>query len=634
MLEVVFDDEDANDDPKVTVKENPLVNLRGPALGSLGLLPLYVSFINNKSYLPGRYTHDHTIPIVQKPVSQADGEYIWAQVKILKADVPNLKINDLALFFSKRVSLYRDDCPTHTTKPYFLVYGPMFINTDNTAMQTRSLYAGNHMDSLHTPKTRLYCQNTPFKEGGKIFMDSIDNNGNYKQIQAKILDLPTWYEDKGDHFMFYLSGLPTNEADIDIGRSGSRQLWSNTSDPGPSADGHADYYSYHVYKNAYHDVTDDIYDLVHSFVDIDTTNTVNQFDAKSTATYTIATKVRETVTRRPTMGDPIPVFTPLDFFERFNTGWKDDAPIQMMTDVNGGFRITVLDDKLTTLRISQQLIYDMGLNTYLTQEGITSTDPDKSEYKVSCLQVTKIEGPDFISIFQWQNDYNNPSTLQSHVIVGELHEFVIIDQTTGAETGPLLHDTDFPCFVMQTISGKFFKALDIIESKVRNTNIGSQFYEGRNYEAPDGLPYLEWTNPVKGAFLGNENTVSVGSFSIYENIRLVATGFGFQPFIVAGAQEPVLCELRLPFSNSAELMSGSGVDQITITDTTSQFYGDIIYSAPASGHQYLRLNSQAPIFDMSIECRLIPRDPDQQSEIVMLGFSDVFQVKLRWLMRN
>ena len=187
---------------------------------------------------------------------------------------------------------------------------------------------------------------------------------------------------------------------------------------------------------------------------------------------------------------------------------------------------------------------------------------------------------------------------------------------------------------MQKSSGKFFRAVDIVENRVRNTNISTQFFEGRNFQAPDGLEYLEWKNPIKGAYLGNDNTVSVGSFSIYENIRLVATGFGFQPFIVAGAQEAVLSELRLPFSNSASLVYGEGENQITVTDTTSVFYGDVIYQAPPSGHQYLRLNSQQPIYDMTIEARLIPRDPDQPAEIVMLGFSDVFQVKLRFVIRN
>ena len=118
--------------------------------------------------------------------------------------------------------------------------------------------------------------------------------------------------------------------------------------------------------------------MIYSTVEIDTTNTVNQVgsQSKSPATYKTEVTNRESVTRRPTLGDPIPVFTPLDMFEKFNTGWKDTAPIEMMTDVNGGFRITVLEDKLNTLRISKQLIYDMGLNSFLVQEGVVNTDPE------------------------------------------------------------------------------------------------------------------------------------------------------------------------------------------------------------------------------------------------------------------
>ena len=307
----------------------------------------------------------------------------------------------------------------------------------------------------------------------------------------------------------------------------------------------------------------------------------------------------------------------------------------MQTDPNGGFRITVLEPGISTLRVSQQMLYDMGLNTFLTQEGVIDNahpNDTQHEYKVVLLEVHTTD--DDPSIFKWQDDYANPSTIQSHMITGTLDDYAVINPQTRLPVWPLTHTTDLPCMVVRESTGKFYKALAITESSIRQTEVTNQNYEGTSFTAPDGLEYIEWTNPMKGAYIGNDKQVSVGSFSIYENIRLVATGFGFQPFIVARADQPVLCELRLPFSNSASLASGSGANQITLMNTTSEFYGDLIYEAPASGHQYLRLNSQQPIYDMTIEPRLIPRDPDLPQERVMLGFSDVFQVKLRFLMRN
>jgi hypothetical protein len=498
-------------------------------------------------------------------------------------------------------------------------------------MQQGSLLAGDSLAAWFSPVVQLYCKDSLFKQDGKVYFDTVNDNQKNVTISANIATLPKWYEDKGDHYMFYLAGLPTNEAIVDLARDPSRELWSNTGDATIYNFGEDDFNLYYIYHQNDREQTE-LFDMIYSTVSIDTTNTANQ-NAKCDATFKNQITVRQSITRRPTLTDPIPCFTPLDMFEKFNTGWKDAAPIQMMTDPNGGFRITVLDD-ISTLRISRQMIYDMGLNSFLTQEGVVNQEPVKHEWKAILLELNKITTDDEIPVYKWQDDYSNPSTIQSHLVVADLDEFVVIDSNTGNATYPLLHNTDVPCFVKQTSSDKVYKAIRITYTSVLNTNIANRYYEGRTFVAPDGLEYLEWKNPTKGAFLGNDNTVSVGSFSIYENIRLVATGFGFQPFIVAGAQDPVLCELRLPYSNQASLASGYGQNQITVTNTTTEFYGDIIYQAPASGHQYLRLNSQQPIFDMTIEPRLIPRNPSLPVERVMLGFSDVFQVKLRFLMRN
>ena len=636
VLDVVFDDTDDNPSPKVTVLEDPLPLIRGPGMGALGVLPCYCQFVSNKSFIYGFYPGGNAAQTVQippdgpGPESQHTDQYIWAQIRINKADVPGVKINDLATFLSSKVSLYREDIGDAFTGAYFKVFGPMFLETDVNQQTAHSLNAGESHMPFRTPLFQLYCKNTMYKQGTTCFMDATDDNGKPVTTSSKITYMYKWYDDMGDHFLFYLSGLPTQAATTDLSRSADRHPWSNS---GIDADGEPDTNLYYIYKTEHRDTTD-LFDCLSANVSIQTNNTTDQMDEKSEATFKSESKSRYITTRRPTLGDPIPVFTPLDMFERFNTGWKDSAPIQMMTDPNGGFRITILEDGIDALRVSVAMLYDMGLNTFITQEGIVSRTAPTYEYKCVALEVHSVPGavhatPDY----KWCSDYSNPQPIQSHLHIGNLEEYTVIDPATQNETFPLRDNTQLPCYVVDS-AGKFFKILNITYSKIENTEISNQYYEGRNFTAPDGLEYIEWRNPVKGAYIGNDNQVSVGSFSIYENIRLVATGFGFQPFIVADADQPVLCELRLPYSNAFYMASGAGANQLTITNTTVDVFGDIIYEAPASGHQYLRLNSQQPIYDMTIEPRLIPRDPSLPQERVMLGFSDVFQVKLRFVLRN
>jgi hypothetical protein len=611
----------------VKLLEDPLTKFRGPGLGPRGMLPCYCSFTSLGSIYRGNTPGN---AIGDSPVSGQPDEYIFAQVRINKADVPNIKKNDLLIFMSSKVNLYRDDFAGTGTKAYFAVSGPMFIATDIDAQCTHSFTAASNNATLQSPVkgVRLYCKGSMYKKGGTVYMDHKGDDPADKPTTAHSLvtDLAPWYKDMGDHYMFYLSGLPTAEAN-DL--AGARTLISNT-DPGAT-----DSYRYHIYRESNINETD-IFELITAQVKVDATSKTDQLDTFSTAEYVAAnSKTRVTTTRRPTLGDPVPCFTPLDMFERFNTGWMDSAPIQMQTDPNGGFRITVLEDGISTLRVSTALLYDMGLNVFLTQEGVVAKSHPANtthEFKLVLVELHRIDlNP---SVYKWQDDYGNPSTIQSHMTIGNMEEFTIFDPQTQVPTFPVTKDTALPAYVVQESSGKFYRALAKTSSTITQTEVTNQDYEGGNYISSDGLEYIEWNLPMKGAYIGNDNQVSVGSFSIYENIRLVATGFGFQPFIVARADQPVLCELRLPFSNSASLVSGSGANQMTLTNTSSEFYGDIIYEAPASGHQYLRLNSQQPIYDMTIEPRLIPRDPDLPQERVMLGFSDVFQVKLRFLMRN
>ena len=123
VLAVVFDDTDDNSNPKVTVKDNPLTSLKGPALGPQGILPCQVQFTSHRSWQGGYLPPNGQWG--EHPITTSNN-FVWAQIAIYKENVPNIKLNDLAVFFSSRVNLYRLDCPTVTTKPYFQVFGPMF----------------------------------------------------------------------------------------------------------------------------------------------------------------------------------------------------------------------------------------------------------------------------------------------------------------------------------------------------------------------------------------------------------------------------------------------------------------------------------------------------------------------------
>ena len=50
-----------------------------------------------------------------------------------------------------------------------------------------------------------------------------------------------------------------------------------------------------------------------------------------------------------------------------------------------------------------ELLYDMGLNTYLTQEGVVNYEPQIYEYKAVVLEVHRVTEDDQIPILQMAN---------------------------------------------------------------------------------------------------------------------------------------------------------------------------------------------------------------------------------------
>ena len=115
---------------------------------------------------------------------------------------------------------------------------------------------------------------------------------------------------------------------------------------------------------------------------------------------------------------------------------------------------------------------------------------------------------------------------------------------------------------------------------------------------------------------------------------VVPSGISFDPMISSHADARILCELRLPFQNTAEIQQGFLENKPVVTSTESSFYGDVIWNNPPSGLQYLPLTTQGGIYDFEVAAELVPRDPNIGPQRVMLGYTDIFQIKLRFINRN
>ena len=171
--------------------------------------------------------------------------------------------------------------------------------------------------------------------------------------------------------------------------------------------------------------------------------------------------------------------------------------------------------------------------------------------------------------------------------------------------------------------------------QVIQTEVSSVFHPGILKTDADGIEYYEFLAPQKASYIDNDMTVSIGSFSTYEAIRIVVpSGVSFEPMISSHSDARSLCELRLPFQNSAEVTQGFMKNEPLVMSTESSFYGDLIWSNPPSGLQYLPITTQGGIYDIELDVELIARDPDVPAYRVQLGYTGIFQIKLRFVQRN
>ena len=71
-----------------------------------------------------------------------------------------------------------------------------------------------------------------------------------------------------------------------------------------------------------------------------------------------------------------------------------------------------------------------------------------------------------------------------------------------------------------------------------------------------------------------------------------------------------------------------------VMSTESAFLGDLTWSNPPSGLQYLPITTQGGIYDLEVAVELISRNPDIAPVRVQLAYNQLFQVKLRFVNRN
>ena len=345
---------------------------------------------------------------------------------------------------------------------------------------------------------------------------------------------------------------------------------------------------------------------------------------------------RRTVRRQATLDQPVASYTPNDFMQYFNVGFGDQPqPYILCTSPNGGWRIVVLEDNISKLIISKPMVDDMGLLSYLTTDGVENQKEVGIEKMPLMLEIVPNKsGVNWT--WSWAENYGSPTSMVSRLVEGEVTDFNIINPQSGAVVGPLTTDDDnVPLHIQNIVTEKYYRLVAFESSKLFESDVSTVTHEGQLIIGADNIEFYQFLNPGKGSYIDNDQQVSIGSFSMFEAIRLVVpSGISFSPMISSHSDSRILCSLRLPFQNSASVEQGFLKNEPLVMSTESTFYGDVLWNNPPSGLQYLPLTTQGGIYDFEVAVELIPRDPDLYPQRVMLGYTDIFQIKLRFINRN
>ncbi len=637
-----------NDDGYYIIKDDPYKQLRGPGYDPMGITSLRGRYKGNRD------PHDNT-PAQDTPVNPNDFlntiHLNFMKFTIKKATVPYISLEDLKIFFSTGVCFWRDYGKNSTTGklPYWICNGPIYVETSDHTMTHMAL---NHQ---LTPIHQLYTDSGDyFRNGAKVYQKYHDaNDGNHLKIKtATIVGMynEDWaFESLGGDYIFWLSVIPTAEG-----------LAHNTAyAANPTAFG-ANGNEYFYYPYTHSEITDDntrnIYKKLKSSCEIemfgpDPNDPTKFVPAKAENSVTSQTPVlvhgvtyRTVIKRQATRGEPIPSYTPNDFMQWFNSGFgKEDQPYVLTTSPNGGWRLVVLTDGLSNLSISKAMCDNMGLLPYMTVDGIEKTSLKNVEKTPVVVNIKPDKTDTQHWYWNWQGDYDVPNLLHGLYFKYKIADFVLINPLTGVEGNPLTYDTPIidpntgkAQFMYHRVNRNYYRLVSFQEKNVMTTDVSSANMSPAIDYDDEGNAFYSYQSPHKGAFIDNDQTVSIGSFSMYEAIRLVVpSGISFAPMLSSHSDARILCELRLPFQNSAEIQQGFLENKPVVMSTESAFLGDVIWNNPPSGLQYLPLTiADAGIYDLEVAVELIARDPDVPPHRVFLGYSDIFQVKLRFITRN
>ena len=324
--------------------------------------------------------------------------------------------------------------------------------------------------------------------------------------------------------------------------------------------------------------------------------------------------------------DEVPAYTPNDFFARFNTFPGDlKPPFRLGQDPNGGFRVSLLLDKMRAFSMSKQMVDDLGLNTFLTDPEVVQIDREHQQIVLPEVIPLDIHN-------DWLADYSGHGNFDARLNVGRLEDFSVIDPG-GVVQGPLLVDTPDLTYLVSHINGNRYQLIKVHTNTVKNEQIADTKIEGDLLSDSHGKLFYQWYDPPQGSFLSNTQTVSLDSFAEFSSIRIVIPdGVIFQPMLAGRSDARILAELRLTFPLSpSQVLQGNGPQaspEGLLMSTSFTNYGDLLWHASPS-KQYLQVTSGNPIYRINCEIRLVYRDPTRQPKVLLLGYKDLFELKLR-----
>jgi len=351
------------------------------------------------------------------------------------------------------------------------------------------------------------------------------------------------------------------------------------------------------------------------------------------------------IQRRPNQTQtPLPVYSPNEFFYGFNRPPQDGSrlPWQLGTAVNGGFQVIwdtshneVGDgSSYTSFTISVALCDALDLQTFMTYERSDHRLEGNRQVIATWVSLEQPGGmfnSDWLTnTFDDHTSYTDPHTFApiapSHLetVLSTWLDYQVpenkVKYLTPITANP---QTQYDGSNGDNLPYKYYNLRDVQEQGFDKASTYTQKINPILMLDSDDVPYYYYPNLPVHATLGNNARVSVESFSTYSGINLVSPNLPFQPQLGPQTDQRILCSLRLPFTYGTE-NAGNG----QVTATSFAYYGDLLWTSDSS-RTYLKLTTDASLYDLTIQARLLKRDGTM--EIMKLPYKGEFNVKLRFV---